>query len=144
MNEPLDPIEAELSSLRPREVSPELYRRVARGLAAPSPRKTYRLWRPALVAGLAAACLAAIAFHRGGSGVVGPGPIDRRSVPAVAVDDSRPMLLAYQRALARSPEALGALLDKHAQAAAGPGPGLGQIRGFTRSVAVLDTLLGDD
>ena len=65
MSEAPDPLEAELSALRPREVSPGLRRRVAERLADP-PHARRRIWRIALAAGLAAACLAAVLFRRGG------------------------------------------------------------------------------
>jgi hypothetical protein len=146
MNEPRDPFEEELSVLRPHEVSPALRRRVAAGLAGPPPGRFRQRWLPALAGGLAAAGLAAVLFRWGGGGEDGPGPIviPPRPTPRVAVDDSRPVLLAYQRALARSPEDLAALLDKHAMVAPGPGSGLLQVRVFPRSDAVLDTLLGED
>jgi hypothetical protein len=145
MNEPDDPFEAELSALRPHEVSPALRRRVASGLSGPPPRRDPRRWLPVLAGGLAAACLASVLFSWGG-GEVGPGPITDppRPTPAVDADDSTPMLLAYQRALTSSPEDLDALLDKHARVSPGPRPGLLPIRGFTRSDAALVTLLGED
>ena len=146
MNEPDDPLEAELSALRPHEISPALRRRVAAGLAAPPPGRFRRRWLPALAGGLAAACLAAVLFPWRGGDVVGPRPIDTSSTPTppLAADESRPVLLAYQRAWARSPEDLAALLDKHAMAAPGPGPGLVQVRGYLRSDSALDTLLGEE
>jgi hypothetical protein len=146
MKEPRDPFEAELSALRPHEISPALRRRVAAGLAGPPPGRFRRRWLPALAGGLAAACLAAMLFRWGGGGDEGSGPIviPPRSTPRVAVDDSRPVLLAYQRAWARSPEDLAALLDKQALGAPGPGPGRLQVRVFPRSDAALDTLLGED
>jgi hypothetical protein len=87
-----------------------------------------------------------VLFSWGGDGEVGPGPITipPRPTPPVIADDSTPMLLVYQRALARSPEHLGALLDKHALASPGPRPGPLPVRGSTRSEAALLTLLGED
>jgi hypothetical protein len=61
--------------------------------------------------------------------------------PAPAESESpAPSVLAYQQALARSPESLTALLDRHAAAAPDPVP----VAAFTRSHATLDALLGDD
>jgi hypothetical protein len=86
MNEALDPLEAELSQLRPPEISPELRRRVAECLAdSPQPsRRT--IWRLAFAAGLAAALLL--------SALVWQGRKDRKVTPApessAFVHDSRP------------------------------------------------------
>jgi hypothetical protein len=59
---------------------------------------------------------------------------------ATESDDPAPSVLAYQQALARSPEKLTALLDKHAAVAPDPVP----VAAFARSNATLDALLGDD
>jgi hypothetical protein len=122
MSEP-DPLEAELSSLRPHEPSSGLRRRVAERLADVPPAKVRRLWWLAVSGGLAAACLAVLLLSWwGGRGReqeqtdLPPQP----PLPAV-VEDTGPTLLAYQRALARSPEELDALLSKHA-AEANPEP----------------------
>jgi hypothetical protein len=146
MTEPPDPLEAELFTLRPREVSPELRRRIAERLAEPLPFPRYRrLWQLALVGGLAAACLAVILLLRSSGSVVPPSPPDRPPTPAaVAVEDANPTVLAYQRALARSPEELDALLDKDAASAPEPNPELAHLGAFTRSDATLYALLGDD
>ncbi len=142
MNEPRDPFEEELSTLRPVEISPDLRQRVAAGLASSTPTG-FRGWRLApLAAALAASCLLAVFFRWGGG--EGPIVIPPRVVPVLAAEDSPPMLLAYQRALARSPEALVALLDKQAMANPGPGPGVVQTLSFRSSAAELHTLLGDD
>jgi hypothetical protein len=55
-----------------------------------------------------------------------------------------PVLLAYQRALARSPEELQALLNKHAALAPEPEPQLGRDGGFWWSDMTVHALLGDD
>jgi hypothetical protein len=139
VSETPDPLEAELAALRPRGVSPELRRRVADRLAT---RPTRRWpWAVALVAVLASA---------GGLALVAPWnkelpppvpPVVVPAPPAVRESpDPAPSVLAYQRALARSPEELTALLDRHAAVAPDPVP----VAAFTRSNATLDALLGDD
>jgi len=63
---------------------------------------------------------------------------------AAVADVSRPTLLAYQRALARSPEQLENLLNSHAGVTPLRDSQLVQIGAFTRSDAALHSLLGDD
>jgi hypothetical protein len=146
MSESPDPLEAELSALRPLEVSPELRRRIAERLADSPPAKYRPAWRFALVGGLAAACLAAVLVRWGGGGGVKPTPIVVAVPPAQVVDVERSgtTLLAYQRALARSPEELDALLDRDAANAPDRSPELMRICAFTRSDAALHALLGED
>jgi hypothetical protein len=146
MSEPTDPFEAELSALRPREVSPDLRRRIAERLASPPPAPHRRVLRLAFAGGLAAACVAAVLLRWGAGANPEPGPIADRPRPSSAAEASEagPTLLAYQRALARSPEELTILLDKAAEASPASGPELGRIRAFTRSDAALHALLGDD
>jgi hypothetical protein len=86
MNEALDPLEAELSQLRPPEISPELRRRVAECLAdSPQPRRR-TIRRFAFAAGLAAALLL--------SALVWQGRKNRKVAPtpesSAFVHDSRP------------------------------------------------------
>ena len=146
MNEAPDPLEALLSALHPHEVSPGLRQRIAERLGDSSPKKHQRPWRIALVAGVAAACLAGVLFRWGGDRGVEPGPIAGQPQPAppVMVVDSGFTLLAYQRALARSPEDLDALLAKDAVVAPESNPELVGICAFTRSDVALHALLGDD
>jgi len=63
---------------------------------------------------------------------------------AVEVDDSEPTLLAYERALARSPEDLIALLNRRATVDGESRPELARIGAFTRPDGSLRTLLGED
>ena len=150
MSEAPDPLEEELSALRPREISSGLRRRVAERLADP-PHARRRIRRLALAACLAAACLAAVLLRWGGRGpisdpapvVVRPGPAPPDAVKA-AEDDPEPTLLAYELALSRSPEELDDLLARQAVGAPEPHPELTRIGAFTRSDAVLRTLLGED
>ena len=143
MNEPREPVERELSALRPVEVSPDLRRRVAEGLAAPPPPPSRLRWMVPLAIGLAAACLLLVTlpWRGGGSGRIVTPP---RPAPPVAAEVSAPMLLAYQRALARSPEELVALLDKQATARPGPVPRVARTLNFRGSASALDTFLGDE
>ncbi len=120
MSEELDPLEAELQSLRPRDVSPALQRRLAERLAdTPSPfREEIWNWRLVLVGGLATVLLvtAAVLWNRTNL-VRPPGPVvswPPAPEAAVAKMPARsPTLWTYRCALAESPEALEALLDQH-------------------------------
>src|SRR5262249_8499556 len=124
MNEADDPLEAELAALRPRDVSPGLRQRVAERLADSRARRARWLWGFALAGGLAAACLVAILlFRRANVPGVEPGPIANGPLASHAVgDDSLPTVQVYQQALARSPEELDALLDRHAARASRSDP----------------------
>jgi hypothetical protein len=172
MNDKPDFLETELAALRPRAVSPELRQRIADQLEGrewrdaenrasatrtASPRSGFPIYRRrlAVVGSLAAACLLFCLWWSGGRGV-DPRTGSMRTQPAPrvedthgddregAVNDSVPTLLAYQRALARSPEELEVLLDRHALAAQASDPELIRIGALTRSDAALHTLLGDD
>lgn len=143
MSEAPDPLEAELSALRPREVSPDLRRRVAERLAE-APLSTRRWWwRLALAGALAAAGLAAALFWGIGGRHIEPEPVFPPA-PAVKAEDYGPTVLAYERALARSPEELDALLNQHARPAAEPHPEPARLGAFTRSEVALHALLGED
>ena len=153
MNDARDPLELELSSLRPQDVSPRLRRLVAERLADCAPAKPGPrwLWPYALAGGLAAVCLATVlTWWEGGQRtepelfVVRPQPVPPAEAEDAYFQDSGPTLLVYQRALARSPEELDALFKKHARAAPDANSALARIRAFTRSDAELHALLGDD
>ncbi len=132
MNEPFDPLEAELKSLRPRRVSPELGRRIAERLAEPHTAQRRLPWSPALAGALAAACLAAVLFGWGERDFE-RNPIDVQPPAVVVNGNAKPTVQAYRLALARSSHALGALLDRHAARTLPPNSQHGQIRAFTRS-----------
>jgi hypothetical protein len=156
MSEAPDPLEAELSSLRPHEISPGLRRRVAERLADVPSEQRRRLWWYAVAGGLAAACVAALLLWRGGGKGIEPEHAHRqpapeprrqplpRPAPPVDAAASGPTLLACQRALARSPEELDAFLNRHAGVPAELHPELMRVSAFTRSEAILHNLLGDD
>jgi hypothetical protein len=138
MSDAPDPLEAELSALRPRAVSPELRRRVASRLGA---RRRWA-WGLTLVGVLTGAGVVVL---------VAPGPkkLAPPPPPAVApaspapseVESPAPTVLTFHRALARSPEELDALLDRQP---ANSDPGPMPAATWTRSPAALDALLGDD
>lgn len=173
MRDEPDPLEVELCTLRPRAISPELHRRIAEQIEnregfrveESGSRKPTRAGRSfaavrgrwlALAGSLAAACLLAFVWWRSAGHSVEPPdvsvgihPVPRveethGDVQEVATSDSVPALVAYQRALARSPEALEVLLDRHALATMSSDPELLHIGAFTRSDAALHSLLGDD
>jgi hypothetical protein len=120
MNEPYDPLEAELAALQPREPSPELRQRIESEL---SPRWLRVAQRTAAGRAVGIALATALAACALVSFVLRPGPrptiaqprdeIPRPNLTA-AFDDSLPTIWTYQRALSRSASDLEALLDKHA------------------------------
>jgi hypothetical protein len=118
VNEELDPLEAELRNLRPRQPSPDLPRRIGERLAsAPAPpvRRTWP-WHLALAAGFAAACLVvAVLVWRSGKHDDRP-RVEHQGPPLPVAERPEPLptLGAYRRALDESPEALDALLDEQA------------------------------
>ena len=139
MNETPDPLEAELRAFRPPEVSAELRGRIARRLADSTARRKPRLWGIAVVGGLVAAGLGGLFLGWGGWGGWGGWSAGNRPVvvgplmaPSGRTEDALPSLRAYRQALARSPEDLDALLDRHAARASGPDPQLVRIRAFNR------------
>jgi hypothetical protein len=113
----IDPLESELRSFRPTDLSPEVYARVASKLL-PS-RSHGRLW---MAAAAAAACLfAAVGLWHTRHPGDGPAPRQLASLataPVAATNradaDEPPSLANYRRALSASPAALDDLLDRHA------------------------------
>jgi hypothetical protein len=146
MNEQLDPWEMELLAVRPQSLSAEARQRIAERLAEPVPRRSQWVWGRLLAGSLSAACLTAIAWSWIGGQHVKPPPQAATSQPSDAslVDVAGPTLLAYQRALARSPEDFEVLLNRHVLATQFPEPLPVPVGAFTRSDAALHALLGDD
>ena len=144
MSEAPDPLEAELSALRPYAVSPDLRRGVAERLGGAAPSRARQRWAFVLAGGLAAACLAAAFVWWGSQRRDEPQYTIVPPAPPAGVGDSEPTLQAYRRALARSPEELDALLDRQAVSASEPNPELVGINAFTHSSAAMHALLGDD
>jgi len=129
MNEYVDPLEAELAALRPREPSPELKRRIAEQMArdepaiAPTTRKPIARWlamQAIYAAALAASLVIAALLWRGQRPTIVERPDDKAAQPtapiAIALDRSLPSVWTYERALARSADDLDAALEKHASA----------------------------
>ena len=132
MNEPYDPLESELESLRPRGVSPDLQRRIAERLAATHPERARLSWSPALAGALAAACLAAVLFGWSGRDSELTENDPQPPAPIVVNGNSKPTVLAYRRALAQSSGALDALLDNHAARTLPRASHDVEVRAFTR------------
>jgi|SRR6516162_1329171 hypothetical protein len=75
MSDAIDPLEAELSALKPRDVSPGLLQRVAEQLNE-RPRARFRLrGKSAVIGGLAAACVAAAILWWTSGRQVAPDPV---------------------------------------------------------------------
>jgi hypothetical protein len=150
MNESLDPLESELSALRPLEISPESRRNLGERLAeadriAEEERLRRRWpWPRLLVGGLIAASVAVILFrsweNRPASLPIVPHP----STPSLAVTNLDKSLLAYERAFARSPDEFAALLDRDAAAVATPNPRLMSPHVFSWSDPNIHALLGEE
>ena len=149
MNEPLDPLEAELKALQPRGPSPSLRQRIEEALNAHGVGSRLRQeqihvedrnaidsrplnwWRVALVSGFIAASFLA------GLLIIRTWPAKRTHDTAVApaavvFDLTRPTYWTYQQALTHSPHELDAILDRHARlSASDPSPPHAFL--FTRS-----------
>lgn len=144
MSEAPDPLETELGALRPHGPSPELRLRVAERLKRPPVR---RWW----IGGIA---LALVLAAVGGLVVVAPWrkdadppapPVVVPTPPTATEPESlSPTLADYQRALARSPEDLDALLDRSAATGPNSESDLMSVGTFSRSGATLDALIGDN
>ena len=137
-----DPLENELAALRPRPVSPELRDRVAERLNASAPSRRW-IWGVAFVGVLAA--VGAIALVVPNRKEPSP-PVPPAMVPmpptATEPESPPPSVLVYRRALARSPEALDALLDQ--QVPVQPDAGLVPVGLFNRSPGTINGFIGDD
>jgi hypothetical protein len=145
MSEPPDSLEAELSSLRPRDVTTELRRRLTQRLGDLPPRRMSSSSWLAIASGAAAACLAVVLLPPGDTPRDKPDQVVRTGPELpVLVDDTAPTLLAYQRALAGSPEELNERLDRDAARAQEPTFGFVRLGALTRSASALNALLGDD
>jgi hypothetical protein len=142
MNEDHEPLETELFALRPIDASVELRRRIA-GHRERQSVASRRRWSLVLAGGLAAACFVVVllpkrAGRSDGSGV----DVVETVSPRVEPEGFVPSLLAYHRALDRSPADLDDLLNRHARAASGSDAALVRTLAFTRSDSELQALFG--
>jgi hypothetical protein len=116
MNDLPDPLEAELSSLIPCELSAQSRFRIAKRLSSPAPAfgggksiNRRRLFRQlAFAGGLAAACLLAIFLWWQGRQPDDPGPVAFEKPKSIPVEAVPRTLLAYHHALSSSSENLDA------------------------------------
>jgi len=160
MNTEFDPLEAELHSLRPRELSPELKRRIADELASEPLRQSGSLWslsgwlwsrmprhfapRYFVVASLAACLLAALLLiRRDDHRAVTAEPALAEPPVTTAFDAALPSVWQFHNAVNRSAGDLDAVLDQHAARAPAPVVSFVQIRGLGRSDSNIETLLGE-
>jgi hypothetical protein len=149
MNEYLDPLESELSALRPLELLPDSRRDLAERLVevdrVAEAGRLRRRWprKGLLVGGLIAASVAVILFRSWGYRPE-PSPIvPDHSTPSIAVTNSGNSLMAYERAFARSPDEFAALLDRDAVLVA-PNPRLTQTHVFSWTDPEIHALLGEE
>ena len=146
MNERLDALEEELTALRPHEPSLELKQRIGSHLAPPLPVRPARRLVLVVVSGVIAAGLSLAIllgrvshpWHESPSWTPFP-----QTTKASEVGHELPTLSTYQQALYESPEALDALLAKHAALTPMVSPHLAQIDVLFRSDADLRSLTED-
>ena len=122
MNEPLDPLEAELASLRPHDLTPATRANIARRLT--TGRLFQRRWLLGLAGAAAAACAAIVIIwvltqrpNQGTRQTPEPAPVP------VAVETpapTAPTFWAYQQALAESVEKFEALSAPRLQTSSAP------------------------
>ena len=117
MNDLPDPLETELSSLMPCELSAESRMRLAERLSKPDPAfedgaqssNRKRLFRQMVFAGgLAAACLIAVILWRQGRQPVDSHPVVGENQKPIEVETGQRTLLAYHHALSSLPDVLDA------------------------------------
>ena len=151
MNSEVDPLEAELRSLRPRNPSPELQHRIAAELwsAQPPTARVPRRWtRPLAFVVVVAASILAIALFIGQDDrqAIEDPPRLAESPAAAAFDAALPSVWQFRQSLNQAQADLDALLDQHAAArssAPAPAISLAQTRGFALSDSNLKNLLGE-
>lgn len=146
MNEPLDPLEAELAALRPSEPSLGLRERIAEQLSARTAIRSRQFWSGAAAVALTAALtLAVMLLPRGGGRIAQPEPPG--AVPglplAAAFDDALPTAWSFRRALSRSANDLDGMLDRHAGSSPESTHEAGQFRFFNSSDTEIHNLLGE-
>jgi len=135
MSESSDPLERELSAVHPRAVSPDLRRSVGEQLAAPQTGRRW-VWDAALAGVLAVGGVLVLVVPWRKTPVPPEVPVVVPAPPAAnTTEEFVPTLIVYQRALARSPEDLDALLARAAPA--------GGAEPLTRSTSNFDALIGD-
>lgn len=143
MNDPDDALEAELAAMRPREVSPGLRRRVGERLGGWPALRSRRFWAVGLAAGVAACVAAVLLLGRVPPAGTGQNGVKVPVAVPDPIDDALPTVRAYQHALARSPEELDALFDRHAVQGRRPEPRTAEVWAFPRSEVEICALIGE-
>jgi hypothetical protein len=149
MNESIDPLESELLALRPLEMSSQLQRGIAKRLAevervADATRSRGPWLRRGILAGGLIAAGLAVVIVRWSVGSLEPRPtVTHLLMPTLAVENSNNMLVAYERAFARSAEEFDALLNKEAADVSAVNVQSLRVGAFSWSDPELHALLGE-
>jgi hypothetical protein len=145
MNEPLDPLEAELAALRPHDLTPATRENIARRLTAG--RLLQRRWLLGLAGAAAAACAAIVIIwvlsqrpNQSNPQVPGPSPVP---VAIETPSPTAPTLWAYQQALAESVEKFEALSAPRPQTSSAADPPPMSALASTLTEESWTQLLGD-
>ena len=142
MNDKLDPLEAELAAMQPRQPSPALARKIAADLDGATIR-----WRIAVIGALAcavaASVLAAVWLWPSGETVRVEAHQPLQPALTAAFDPTLPSGWSFRAATVQAADDLNAVLDKHS-ASAPPEPAhYVQIRGFGVSETNRQSILGE-
>lgn len=144
MNEWDDPLEFELSSLRPQPISDDLQRRISKRLAVPLATSPRRAATSALICCLTMICLVVIVLRGNHGRISHPSPnhVASRIIPDKQAVE--PTLLNYQRALAHSSDDLQTLLNERVVSMSTRNSAIVRVNVFTRSDSTIHALLGDE
>ena len=142
MNDKLDPLEAELAAMQPRQPSPALARKIAAELAGTASRRRYAVLG-ALACAVAASVLAALWLWPSSETVRVETSSPIQPALTVAFDPTLPSVWSFRAATVQAGDDLNAVLDQHSATAPPEPANYVQIRGFGVSETNRQSILGE-